>query len=102
MWSSLFALSAFPAAALAWPKRAPRRAGRMVVAGLITVILSLVLLGLFLGLFIGIMEGENVVQVLGNTLGMIATITVFGSVFTLGIPYLFGALLSVPFSNSRQ
>jgi hypothetical protein len=98
---SLLGLIAAPAAAMTWPKNAPRSVARMSVAGILTVFLAFVMIGSVLVIIDIFVDGLNSLITLESVFPLLAIIVLFGSVMSLGIPYLVGALLSVPFSDSK-
>lgn len=99
----LFSLGSAPAAYICWPRKTRRSAVRMALAGLFTVGLAFLLLGLALGSVAGvgeILEGRPADA--PGMFFMIGVITViFGSIVSLGFPFLIGIGVSLLFREEH-
>ena len=75
----------------------------MVLAGSMTVLTSFVFIGFLLSIF-GKYPNFASETILGKLFSIVLNTTEFtlvGSIFTLGVPYLIGAMLSVVFADAK-
>ena len=103
-YSAAGGLGAALAAWLCWPRNTRRNRWRMVLAGIATVALAFVFVGFGLGVVALLDEWRRSGDVpdLRIVPGMIGATFALGSVMTLGLPYLVGALASLPFADGAS
>lgn len=89
------AISAFFAGALAWPPKPCRSKWRMALAGIFTVALAFILMGFILTGIMVFVDHDDIKLIFI----MPFLFLLFGSIYTLGIPYLIGILVSLLFAN---
>ncbi len=93
-------LAAFPASFLAWPRFTKRSRARMAVSGCVLVLLTLTFYGAYVGWVNIRFLDLSMIDALSAILSYGLTVIAFGSIATLGLPYLIFPWLSVLFSES--
>ena len=98
--STLFGFGAVPAAFLCWPYKTRRSTGRMILAGILTVLTALLFLSWVIGAAV-LVESQITLKELLSAFVFLPVMTIFfASIVTLGIPYIIGILLSLPFREA--
>ena len=94
-----FAISAVPAALIAWPGRTPRTKGQMVISGLLTVLMAFGFIGIFVAIAANFSPDTNssIWEILLGPLLAGPMFILFGSLFTAGIPHILGMVMSLLF-----
>ena len=84
-----------------WPRKRPRTAGRMAMRGAAVVLISLLAGSMLFGLLsaIGNFAHLGPLDLIQQVIGMIMVGVVFGSLFTLGLPWWLGIGLSLMFPD---
>ena len=100
--SLLYSSGTLFAAFLAWPSSEKRHRARMFFAGITTVALALLLSGLALGVFVLITQDQPVTFISLLSVPVMAILVLFfGSIITLGIPYLIAVLVAQIFVTTE-
>lgn len=101
----LFSISSIPAAFICWPNDG-RTLKRMLLAGFLTVGVSFSILGWAVSIFMvggSVIQGQSMsLEDLLSAVLMGPIFVLFGTIFTVGIPYLVGLLVASLFADDRS